>query len=155
MLKQLFFASQYLRLLERFEIALSIDNARFLIPCMLPIERPDIRNEMQHVITDEEIDNGRISNDRNSKYLTRNYHMNYIPAGFWSRLIGKIWIHGRVWRAKTWNVKYVWKSFHPFGLLLVSYVVSGSYVLCNFFCSCLGRLYYSINYWYKEKYRKK
>ena len=81
--------SQYLRLLERFEILLSLEDGKFLIPCMLSEEKPDIEDKMFHVITSEEIRDHQINVERTSNYLTRNYHMQYVPAGFWARLIGK------------------------------------------------------------------
>ena len=67
---------QYVTLLDRFEIALPLDNKRILIPSMLPIERPN----------DADL----------SSHPDGPYYMRYItfattvPPGFWSRLISRI-----------------------------------------------------------------
>ena len=67
---------QYLTLLDRFEIALPLDNKRILIPSMLPEERPS---------------NADLPDDPIGPYYRR-----YIvfqtpcPPGFWSRLISRI-----------------------------------------------------------------
>ena len=67
---------QYVTLLDRFEIALPLDNKRILIPSMLPTERPDEADLHKHP--------------------DGPYYMRYItfgtsiPPGFWSRLISRI-----------------------------------------------------------------
>ena len=67
---------QYVTLLDRFEIALPLDNKRMLIPSMLPDERPK----------DADL----------SSHPDGPYYMRYItfattvPPGFWSRLISRI-----------------------------------------------------------------
>ena len=71
--------------MERFEVVLSLDDDMFLIPCMLPAEKPDVDDKLHHVITSENFQQ-RI--ERTTNCLTRDYHMEYIPAGFWARLIG-------------------------------------------------------------------
>ena len=80
------FCFQYIQLLERFEIVLTLDESRYLIPCMLPIEHPSIVNAKM-----------KLKDSNNVQYITRNYHMAYIPAGFWSRLIARIIIAVHKW----------------------------------------------------------
>jgi GTPase SAR1 family protein len=69
---------QYLTLLDRFEIALPLDNRRVLIPSMLPDERPkefkDKKSDAQEHIYSRLI----IFSSANT------------PAGFWSRLLSRI-----------------------------------------------------------------
>ena len=55
----------------------------FLIPSMLPNERPTLDQHLEKYITIE------LENDDKHYCLKRTYHMSYIPAGFWSRLIGE------------------------------------------------------------------
>jgi len=59
-----------------------------MIPCMMPREKPDIDDKMAHIVTSREIESNMVDKGRKYNYLTRNYHMEYIPAGFWPRLIG-------------------------------------------------------------------
>ncbi|XP_047142009.1 leucine-rich repeat serine/threonine-protein kinase 1 isoform X1 [Hydra vulgaris] len=68
------FIPQYLRLLERFEIVLQLDDERFLIPSMLPIKKPD---DVDCIL------------QFSYENIKRNYFMHYIPPGFWSRLIAR------------------------------------------------------------------
>lgn len=75
--------------MERFEVLLSLEDGKFLIPCMLPREKPDIDDKLYHVITSQDIIENKVTEERNNSCLTRDYHMEYIPAGFWARLIGK------------------------------------------------------------------
>ena len=68
---------QYLTLLDRFEIALPLDNKRILIPSMLPEERPsDVDIE----------DNQEIPFF--SRYIV--FNANETPPGFWSRLLSRV-----------------------------------------------------------------
>ena len=73
-----------MRLLERFEIALCLDEKQYLIPAMLPTERPDLQENLERYVEIE------LANQEKHLFLNRTYHMSYVPAGFWSRLIGKI-----------------------------------------------------------------
>ena len=67
---------QYLTLLDRFEIALPLDNRRILIPSMLPEERPK---------------DATLPNDPNGPYCRRYIvFQSPCPPGFWSRLISRI-----------------------------------------------------------------
>ena len=69
---------QYLTLLDRFEIALPLDNRRVLIPSMLPDERPT-RFE------NEKADNKEPVYSRFVMFSSAN-----TPPGFWSRLLSRI-----------------------------------------------------------------
>lgn len=80
---------QYLRLLERFEILLSLEDGNYMIPCMMPREKPDIDEKMVSVIRSRNDEHNMVQEEHKCNYLTRNYHMEYIPAGFWPRLIGR------------------------------------------------------------------
>ena len=67
---------QYLTLLDRFEIALPLDNKRILIPSMLPEERPE---------------DATLPDDPNGPYYRRYIvFQSPCPPGFWSRLISRI-----------------------------------------------------------------
>ncbi|XP_066918410.1 leucine-rich repeat serine/threonine-protein kinase 1-like isoform X2 [Clytia hemisphaerica] len=86
------FLPQYLRLLERFEIALCLDvQTQFLIPAMLPSDRPELTEQLERYIEIE------LANDSKHYCLNRTYHMSYIPAGFWSRLIARLMIAVQKW----------------------------------------------------------
>ncbi|CAH1784292.1 unnamed protein product [Owenia fusiformis] len=65
---------QYLRMLEKFEIALPQNEEELLIPCRLPTQHPDIK----------------LPTKRGSGVVHRHYRMPYIPLGFWSRLITRL-----------------------------------------------------------------
>ena len=67
---------QYLTLLDRFEIALPLDNRHILIPSMLPEERPE----------------GATIPDTHEQPLYHRYitYGSQTPPGFWSRLISRI-----------------------------------------------------------------
>ncbi|KAK3610610.1 hypothetical protein CHS0354_009068 [Potamilus streckersoni] len=65
---------QYLKLLEKFEIALPHADKELLIPCRLPKERPTINLPVQN---------------KNEK-IFRYYCMPYTPIGLWSRLIARM-----------------------------------------------------------------
>lgn len=108
---------QYLQLLERFEIALSLGNNQRLIPSMLPMERPAINftdppaQELPHPSPEDSTLlkqrsavratlTGRkppkdglkvISTPTNC--IRRRYQMAYTPSGFWSRLISRLIIN--------------------------------------------------------------
>ena len=69
---------QYLTLLDRFEIALPLDNRRVLIPSMLPDERPKQFNK-------EASGNSPVMY---SRYIMFNSAVT--PPGFWSRLLSRI-----------------------------------------------------------------
>ena len=115
------FFQQYLQLLERFEIALSLGNGHRLIPSMLPFQHPiiniscpestekednsipctDIQGESdrelsQKVILDSstphEVDGLEVV-DMPVVCVRRRYNMVYIPSGFWSRLISRLIIN--------------------------------------------------------------
>ena len=94
--------------MERFEIALRLDDERILIPSMLPRERPSLlmedspgsqnggsqRDRLSKLVS---LPRGRAATERSLAidHILRNYHLGYVPAGFWSRLIGKkITYHG-------------------------------------------------------------
>ena len=66
---------QYLTLLDRFEIALPLDNTRILIPSMLPEGRPK-EAEMPF--------------DPRGPYYRRYITFSSTPPGFWSRLISRV-----------------------------------------------------------------
>ena len=68
---------QYLTLLDRFEIALPLDNKRILIPSMLPDARPSDVN---------------IEDDHEEPFYFRYvvFRANETPPGFWSRLLSRI-----------------------------------------------------------------
>ena len=69
---------QYLALLDRFEIALPLDNRRLLIPSMLPDERPK-------EFDDEKEDTKEHFYSRFVIFSSAN-----TPPGFWSRLLSRI-----------------------------------------------------------------
>lgn len=68
---------QYLTLLDRFEIALPLDNKRILIPSMLPDTRPT---------------NVDIEDEQDVPFYSRFiiFNSNETPPGFWSRLLSRI-----------------------------------------------------------------
>jgi serine/threonine protein kinase/GTPase SAR1 family protein len=71
---------QYLTLLDRFEIALPLDNRRVLIPSMLPEERPkDLKMEGS---------NRESSSPVYSRYIM--FNSADTPPGFWNRLLSRI-----------------------------------------------------------------
>ena len=72
------YLEQYLTLLDRFEIALSLDNGRILIPSMLPEKRP---MEFKDVKSDKK-------KPTYSRFIIFNSVI--VPPGLWSRLIS--WI---------------------------------------------------------------
>ena len=74
---------QYLTLLDRFEIALPLDNRRVLIPSMLPDERPkDFEDEKSN---DEQPETKEVVYSRFVMFSSAN-----TPPGFWSRLLSRI-----------------------------------------------------------------
>ena len=109
--------SQYLQLLERFEIALSLGNNQRLIPSMLPMERPAInftdppardqsdspsddasklkqRSAVRATLTGRKAPkDGLKVMDTPTNCIRRRYRMAYTPSGFWSRLISRLIIN--------------------------------------------------------------
>ena len=109
---------QYLQLLERFEIALSLGNNQRLIPSMLPMERPAI-NFTDPPTTEPQVADGDASKltqrsalratlsgskppgddlrvmSNPANCIRRRYKMAYVPSGFWSRLISRLIINLR------------------------------------------------------------
>lgn len=88
---------QYFRLLERFEIALCLDDETFLIPAMLPKERPGLAMEKEMAKYSNPEKGFDPTSEKTNDHINRNYHMNYIPSGFWSRLIARIIIAVHKW----------------------------------------------------------
>ncbi|XP_021358112.1 leucine-rich repeat serine/threonine-protein kinase 2-like [Mizuhopecten yessoensis] len=68
------FLPQYIRVLEKFEIALQYSEEEVLIPYHLPDKRPDL--QMPHLKINEKI--------------CRHYSMPLVPLGLWSRLITRL-----------------------------------------------------------------
>ncbi|XP_071960738.1 leucine-rich repeat serine/threonine-protein kinase 2-like isoform X2 [Antedon mediterranea] len=62
---------QYLRLFEKFDIMLPINDSDLLLPCKMPVKRPNITLPV----------------GSRKGLLKRYYDMPYIPIGLWSRLI--------------------------------------------------------------------
>ena len=93
------FFQQYLQLLERFEIALSLGNGQRLIPSMLPVQRPILSFVEPLPVTqyDKDPPVGFTGNYPMVKdpvvCIRRRYKMAYIPSGFWSRLISRLLIN--------------------------------------------------------------
>ncbi|XP_041348341.1 leucine-rich repeat serine/threonine-protein kinase 2-like isoform X2 [Gigantopelta aegis] len=74
---------QYLRLLEKFEIALPRNDTQLLIPCRFPIEKPCFTVP-------------------NLEKIHRFYSMPYSPLGFWSRLIARLIVFSKSHVTETW-----------------------------------------------------
>ncbi|CAH1254418.1 LRRK1 [Branchiostoma lanceolatum] len=66
------FIPKYLQLLERFEIAMAVDDQELLVPSQLPQGAPAATEYVSR------------------KLLRRYYRMVYVPSGFWSRLISRL-----------------------------------------------------------------
>ncbi|XP_071805537.1 leucine-rich repeat serine/threonine-protein kinase 2-like isoform X2 [Asterias amurensis] len=62
---------QYLKLLEKFEVALPVNEKELMIPCKMPRQRPTISLPLSN----------------KQDMLHRFYEMPYVPIGLWSRLI--------------------------------------------------------------------
>ncbi|XP_068741133.1 leucine-rich repeat serine/threonine-protein kinase 1-like isoform X3 [Montipora capricornis] len=102
------FIPQYLQLMERFEIALSLNDKELLIPSMLPKEKPGMQlHQLQKMIrktSDEKTKSGTTRSAthpedwRGVTTVRRNYQMAYIPSGFWSRLITRLIVSVQRWR---------------------------------------------------------
>eukprot|EP00794_Sanderia_malayensis_P013704 gene13704-15131_t len=99
------FIPQFLQIMERFEIALKLDDEKILIPSMLPREKPfDALDQAAHTASVTSSGNKNrlskfVSLPRNQlitqnggfiEYIIRNYLLSYVPAGFWSRLIARL-----------------------------------------------------------------
>ncbi|XP_067017125.1 leucine-rich repeat serine/threonine-protein kinase 1-like isoform X3 [Acropora muricata] len=103
------FIPQYLQLMERFEIALSLNDKELLIPSMLPKEKPGMQLHQLHKMirkTTQEKSSSRTNasatypeDDGGVTTVRRNYQMAYIPSGFWSRLITRLIVSVQRWRA--------------------------------------------------------
>ena len=110
---------QYLQLFERFQIALSLGNGQWLIPSLLPLQRPALTladpPSSQPLKPESGADRkcrpgggGNVFTVRGQKQpprdrmrvidqptncIRRRYHMAYTPSGFWSRLISRLIIN--------------------------------------------------------------
>ncbi|XP_063952426.1 leucine-rich repeat serine/threonine-protein kinase 2-like isoform X4 [Lytechinus pictus] len=62
---------QYLKLLERFEVSLPVSDDKILLPCKVPIQKPNIALPIS---------------DARQDILVRLYSMHYIPMDLWMRL---------------------------------------------------------------------
>eukprot|EP00731_Ephydatia_muelleri_P016582 Em0009g1006a len=102
------FFQQYLQLLERFEIALSLGNGQRLIPSMLPVQRPILSFVEPQPVPKYDMEpsalpwTGSNSSAEREAYpvvsdavvcIRRRYKMAYAPSGFWSRLISRLIIN--------------------------------------------------------------
>ena len=86
---------EYLYIMEKFEILINLGDGRLLIPSMLPLERPDM---VDQVIPDEyefhqespleSLEPSCIK--QQSTIIRRRILFSYIPSGFWNRLISRI-----------------------------------------------------------------
>lgn len=80
--------SQFIRLLNRFQIACSLDDNRVLIPSKVPVEKPaEATNDNLHYIT-----------------VKRIHSFPCIPHGFWSRLIARFLYYMKDMLSTTENV---------------------------------------------------
>ncbi|XP_078364681.1 leucine-rich repeat serine/threonine-protein kinase 1-like isoform X2 [Oculina patagonica] len=103
------FIPQYLQLMERFEIALSLNDEQLLVPSMLPKEKPGMQlHQLQKMIAKrrKSDEKAKMSSSRRSPVdnrsistVRRNYQMAYTPSGFWSRLITRLMVSVQRWRA--------------------------------------------------------
>ncbi|XP_071795301.1 leucine-rich repeat serine/threonine-protein kinase 1-like [Asterias amurensis] len=71
---------EYLQLLQRLEILLPISRTEFLIPSRLPKEQPG--QDLSPTLQDEKF----------LQTLERVYKLPYIPPGFWSRLVSRVYV---------------------------------------------------------------
>ncbi|XP_028406855.1 leucine-rich repeat serine/threonine-protein kinase 1-like [Dendronephthya gigantea] len=119
------FMEQYIQLMERFEVALALDDHRLLVPSMLPRDKPGLqladlskmmsRGKSGLSAASEDKENEEECEDQTSEdqfqYLCRLYKMNYVPSGFWSRLIARLMIAVQRW-GPTKDVRPT-SSFRP------------------------------------------
>ncbi|ELU14390.1 hypothetical protein CAPTEDRAFT_224870 [Capitella teleta] len=76
--------NQYLKLLERFEVALPLNDHELLIPSKLPDKIP-----------------AGIQLPKDEALIRRHYNMRYIPVGFWSRLLIRLLVLSRSWLSQN------------------------------------------------------
>lgn len=80
--------SQFIRLLNRFQIACSLDDNRVLIPSKVPVEKPaEATNDNLHYVT-----------------VKRIHSFPCIPHGFWNRLIARFLFYVKDMLSTTENV---------------------------------------------------
>ena len=93
------YKEEYLYIMEKFEILINLGDGRLLIPSMLPLDRP---NMVDQVIPDEyqfhpesslegpSTLHGPLCIKQQSTIIRRRIYFSYIPSGFWNRLISRI-----------------------------------------------------------------
>ena len=91
--------TEYLYIMEKFEILIDLGDGRLLIPSMLPLDRPNV---VDQVIPDEyqfhpespldgpSMLHGPLCIKQQSTIIRRRIYFSYIPSGFWNRLISRI-----------------------------------------------------------------
>jgi serine/threonine protein kinase len=84
------YLSQYLQLLERFEIALSLGDGTRLIPSMLSVDAPAFNFAFPSPASHQTLSANELGPP---VCVKRRYLMVYVPSGFWSRLITRIMIN--------------------------------------------------------------
>ena len=91
--------SEYLYIMEKFEILIDIGDGRLLIPSMLPLDRPHLVDEIIPNDYDLELRNnfeeseefeGPITITKQSTIIRRRFYFSFIPSGFWNRLLSRI-----------------------------------------------------------------
>eukprot|EP00731_Ephydatia_muelleri_P005646 Em0002g1822a len=136
------FYQQYLQLMERYEIALSLGNGQYLIPSMLPVDRPPM--ETPHIPSNAPLVAISVASSKEESLypvatepvecIRRRYKMAYIPSGFWSRLISRLLINlkrsGMVENSRLESSAVYWKRgimvTYESGRFLVESVLSAS-----------------------------
>ena len=95
----LHYQREYLYIMEKFEVLINLGDGRLLIPSMLPLDRPDLADQ---VIPDEyqfhpesPLENpgplnGPICIREQSAIIRRRICFAFIPSGFWNRLVSRI-----------------------------------------------------------------